>query len=171
MFLIYNAIYSVVVLHKAAYNRSMQSFKPWHAYVMLSAGIVMIIGAFIIAFPSLQQSSWRDVTATVTSVEDDEVTRSRRALGSDRTRTVFTPTFEYQVNGRLYVTENPLSVRQSLATGDQVTIRYNPSNPQQAEYGGDQRLLGFTLLLPAFIFIVTSIILLAVYRKKSQATS
>jgi len=148
----------------------MQSFKPWHAYVMLSAGVLMIVGAFIIALPSLQQSSWRDVVATVTSVEDDEVTRSRRALGSDRTRTVFTPTFEYQVNGRLYTTENPLSVRQSLGVGDQLTIRYNPSNPQQAEYGGSQRLLGFTLFIPAFIFIVASIVLLAIYRKKSQTT-
>ncbi|MFA6829036.1 MAG: DUF3592 domain-containing protein, partial [Saccharofermentanales bacterium] len=90
--------------------------------------IIIIVGVVLLAmgvYQNIDRSNKKEYYIATTGVlVDEEVSRSDRDLSA--------PVYEYQVEGQTYSYNSSVSTNGSNKTGQEVTIRYNPSNPNEA---------------------------------------
>lgn len=129
--------------------------------IAIIVAVVLIAASFFIRSVSQIDSSWKRVTARVTSVEQS----SRNECDDDsdgnqtcRTVTYYRPTLAYTVNGRTITTEG--SESESIRVGDNVDIAYEPGNEtniKEVAASKSGSVMGWAFLGFGILMIVISI--------------
>ena len=128
--------------------------------ITLIIGIAcVVIGiAILVSYFNTQKTQTAETTATVVRID------SEMELDDDNIETrYYTPVVKYSVNGKEY--EKQLSNSRTTNSteykeGQEITIKYNPDNPDELSKKGDKGglICGIFFIVVGIIVVITSVV-------------
>ena len=129
---------------------------------MFIIGLVLVIVGilFIVMYNKQNKANERQtarVQGTCINIED----KVNNTGDFNTTNTIRHWTFKYEVGGTEYTTKQLLGLPGDPQLGDQVTLRYNPSNPQDSGYDFQSddkthylKIIGIVLLVIGILLVI-----------------
>lgn len=148
------------------------SNKKTHYFALIGAGVLTILLAVCVVLLNMgndREALNCSATTTGTVIDYRKVPRTKKSP-------IYPTTYTYTVDGNVYQCEVTLSDLQKLEIGDDVTVHYNPSNPDECYTDADSQkstinyigscflgLFGIVMIIGGIYFIIVN--------KRSQASS
>lgn len=102
------------------------------AFILLFSVIFLSVGFFMSKSTSNKMQVYTESTVGVITYIDSYISESKDMDGHISHTRMYTNTYEYTVDGIDYTLTDSISTNHEGNIGDEMTIRYNPINPNEA---------------------------------------
>jgi hypothetical protein len=131
---------------------------PRTSLILFVAGVAMIGGAYVwFKHETAARAVMPRAEAKIVDNRATEVCVTRSGNGCEHHETKYHPIFEFDVGGHALRVEHPVFSSDQRPVGSVVTVRYDPTNPKDAEIDAPEVppgwpfALGAVALVPLFL--------------------
>ncbi|MDE6743596.1 MAG: DUF3592 domain-containing protein [Lachnospiraceae bacterium] len=140
--------------------------------IFLSVGITFLaFGIISICIHYTKMHTYKTTRGEIVDVVESEHTSTHRTSSghrSRRTSTVYSPLYEYEVDGKTYKFCNNIYSSRYPTIGASATIYYNPKDPGDA-YMKQSAVMGIIFSIIGVVLTGFGIVFGSIYRKKRKA--
>jgi Protein of unknown function (DUF3592) len=132
----------------------------WPLILILCVGVLSLIMGALIAVLRVRTIYFGAKAEGKVVGQSESTSSSSRSGGSMRIVTLYSPVVEFQHAGKKYKFTSSLGMRDKIAEGTKVTVRFLPDQPDTtAEIGTGMRMWGFPIagLVVGSIFILVAL--------------